>query len=165
MLFRSLLPEAVLTEMRLLLSDGSVYGGADAIIEIARRIWWGWPVFLFGRLPGGRSAMRAIYRRIAARRRCSSGACQMAPRIPKFRPPGFTLWWLDWVPMALLTSHALIVRNELPGWAFMWLMAWAIFFGCKFATWQRAWRPGPARRSAGHWVICSHGLGWMQRHF
>ncbi len=50
--------------------------------------------------------------------------------------------------MALLTSHALIVRNELPGWAFMWLMAWAIFFGCKFATWQRAWRPG-ARPAVG----------------
>src|SRR3989442_814760 len=32
-----LVPGVVLTEMRLLLSDGSIYGGADAIIEIARR--------------------------------------------------------------------------------------------------------------------------------
>src|SRR6266436_1060939 len=109
-----LVPGVVLTEMRLLLSDGSIYGGADAIIEIARRIWWGWPVFLFGRLPGGRSVMRAIYRWIAARRRCNSGACYIAPPKPKSRPSGSTLWWLDWVPLAWLTSHALIVRNELP---------------------------------------------------
>jgi len=31
--------------MRLRLRDGRVFGGAAAVVEIARRIWWAWPLW------------------------------------------------------------------------------------------------------------------------
>ena len=42
----------LLDEMRLRLRDGQVFAGADAVAEIARRIWWGWPLWALSRLPG-----------------------------------------------------------------------------------------------------------------
>src|SRR4051812_36709162 len=44
--------DELLTEMRLQLQDGTVYGGADGVTQIARRIWWGWPLWAVSRLPG-----------------------------------------------------------------------------------------------------------------
>lgn len=67
--------EQLLDEMRLRLRDGSVFGGAAAVVEIARRIWWAWPLWALSRLPGAMGAMHAAYRWIARRRHCTSGAC------------------------------------------------------------------------------------------
>src|SRR4051794_16522003 len=36
-------------QMRLLLANGEAPGGVDAIIEIARTIWWAWPLFIFAK--------------------------------------------------------------------------------------------------------------------
>src|SRR5215218_2826495 len=42
--------------------DGEqVLGGADALIEIARRIWWARPFALSASVPGARTLMRSIY--------------------------------------------------------------------------------------------------------
>jgi predicted DCC family thiol-disulfide oxidoreductase YuxK len=64
-----------LDEMRVRLPDGRVFGGASAAAEIARRIWWAWPVWAVSRLPGALRLMDLGYRRIASRRACAGSAC------------------------------------------------------------------------------------------
>jgi predicted DCC family thiol-disulfide oxidoreductase YuxK len=72
-----LAPDAPLTEMKLLAADGSAHGGAEALVQIARRIWWAWPLFAFAHLPGAMNLLRALYRRLAAKRHCLDRACQL----------------------------------------------------------------------------------------
>jgi len=67
--------EALLQEMRLLTSEGRQYGGADAFVFLAKQVWWTWPFYALSFVPGMRSLMRAIYRRIAERRSCAAGSC------------------------------------------------------------------------------------------
>ena len=59
-----------LTEMRFLLADGRIFGGADAAIEISRYIWWTWPAWVISKIPGVILFCRAIYRFIAKNRHC-----------------------------------------------------------------------------------------------
>ncbi len=74
-------PEELLREMRLLTSDGNQYGGADALIYLAGKIWWAWPVYAAAHLPGARPALRAAYRWFAARRSCLNGLCTLKEAI------------------------------------------------------------------------------------
>ena len=64
-----------LYEMRVVENDGRVFGGADALLHIAGRVWWGWPVTQLARLPGAMPVARRAYRFVAARRTCAGGAC------------------------------------------------------------------------------------------
>ena len=82
----------MLREMRLLLADGRDLGGADAVVEIARHIWWAWPLWLVSRVPGARAILRAIYRVIAANRHCIGGACKIPRRHASY----------NWLPLLLL---------------------------------------------------------------
>lgn len=43
-----------------------------------------------------------------------------------------------WIPAFTLPLLAALERNDLPAWAFMWLMAFALFAGCKWLTWWTA---------------------------
>jgi predicted DCC family thiol-disulfide oxidoreductase YuxK len=65
-------PEGVLTELRFLLSDGARSGGADAVVAVAREIWWGQPFVWFSKLPGAMKLLHAGYRRVAAQRSCAA---------------------------------------------------------------------------------------------
>jgi predicted DCC family thiol-disulfide oxidoreductase YuxK len=67
--------DQLLAKMRLRLHDGTVLGGAAAVVEIARRIWWAWPLWALSRLPGAMRPMRAGYQWMARRRSCANGAC------------------------------------------------------------------------------------------
>jgi predicted DCC family thiol-disulfide oxidoreductase YuxK len=67
--------DTLLTEMRLIMANGRSFGGAEALIEIARTIWWAWPITLLARFAGARQLMRRAYRWLARRRHCSSSAC------------------------------------------------------------------------------------------
>ena len=78
--------QALLGEMRLLLAEGRNLGGADAVVEIARRIWWAWPLWLLSRVPGARPALHALYRVIAANRHCIGGACKLPTRASVEKP-------------------------------------------------------------------------------
>lgn len=69
-----------LTEVYVLSADGTLFGGADAVMYVARQIWWAWPLYLISRLPGAMFILSAIYRRIAANRSCISGVCHRRPR-------------------------------------------------------------------------------------
>jgi predicted DCC family thiol-disulfide oxidoreductase YuxK len=174
-----------LTELKLLLADGHACGGADAVVEIARFIWWARPFLLFTSLPGGMTLMRSVYRRIAANRHCAPRSLNQrsAAFTPLHCPTGSADYaisnatafctfrrrnrrapssgvgkparWMDWLPLMLLPAFAIIIRNMLPAWAFMWLLAWAILFGCKWLTWCRARRNGlrpTIARSLGYLV-------------
>ena len=69
--------DRLLDEMRLRLNDGTVLGGAAAMVEIARRIWWAWPLWALSRLPGAMRPIRATYRWMARHRKCPNGACDV----------------------------------------------------------------------------------------
>jgi hypothetical protein len=116
----------VLRETRLLLADGHNLGGADAVVEIARHIWWAWPLWFLSRGPGARPVLHAIYRVIAANRHCIGGV----RKTPRRRA------WRDWLPLLLLPVPAIAVRETLPAWLFMWLMAFAIYAGFKWLTYR-----------------------------
>jgi predicted DCC family thiol-disulfide oxidoreductase YuxK len=64
-----------LREMKLLMRDGKIFGGADALVEIARAIWWLWPLFVLAQIPGAKILLRKTYLFLAARRPCDDGQC------------------------------------------------------------------------------------------
>jgi predicted DCC family thiol-disulfide oxidoreductase YuxK len=66
-----------LVEMKLLTRDGKIHGGADALAQIARAIWWAWPLYILAQIPGVKSLLRRIYLRLAANRPCDDGLCPM----------------------------------------------------------------------------------------
>jgi dolichyl-phosphate-mannose--protein O-mannosyl transferase len=63
--------------MKLILPDGRSPGGADAMLEIARKTIFGWPLVLLALLPGVRPLLCAAYRCVAARRRSLNCACSV----------------------------------------------------------------------------------------
>jgi predicted DCC family thiol-disulfide oxidoreductase YuxK len=69
----------LLREMRVKLRDGRVFGGAEAIVELAQHVWWARPLVWLARAPAVKRLLRAIYRGIAARRKCEGAACAVAP--------------------------------------------------------------------------------------
>jgi predicted DCC family thiol-disulfide oxidoreductase YuxK len=125
-----------LKEMRLRLVDGRVFGGAAAVAEIARRIWWAWPLWAFSRLPGAMRPMRAAYDWVARHRSCANGSCRLEARSPR-RAAGV-------LPLIALPVIALLLRSSLPPWAFMWAMAGALYAGCKWLTYCDARHHGAA---------------------
>jgi hypothetical protein len=46
------------------------------------------------------------------------------------------------LPLVTLTTTALLFTTSLPGWARMWLIAFALFAGFKWWTWRRALQTG-----------------------
>jgi len=71
-------PEQLLREMRVVTSDGEIYGGANAIVYLARQVWWAWPLCAAARLPGVPRILDAGYCWFADHRDCSSGTCSVA---------------------------------------------------------------------------------------
>src|SRR5690349_11208593 len=145
-------PGAALEEMHVLTSAGQDIAGANAVIFLARQIWWAWPVVAFAKLPGMPKLLDRSYRWMAAHRGCGHLACE----VDKRQSDGRQLFRFGKVPPAQADWKALLVealpawwaliglpisvfplRNRLAPWQFMWLMAGAIFFGCK---WLTAWR-------------------------
>jgi hypothetical protein len=72
------------------------------------------------------------------------------------RPPGTAQVsaWRGWLPLLVLPSIAVLLRNRMPAWAFMWLLAIAIYWGLKWASWWRSPMRGRATlgRSIGFLV-------------
>jgi predicted DCC family thiol-disulfide oxidoreductase YuxK len=147
-------PEQLLVEMRLLLPDGRLYSGGDAILQIARRYWWAWPLYLLGHVPGVKPLLRVLYRLIARNRYCISNVCGLKPlatgqgacTMPaKSKPCRF-------IPLLLLPFIALCLINDLAPWVFMWALAFALYAGCKWLTYCDAISTGvpttPIRASA-----------------
>lgn len=133
-------------EMKVLTRHGRLLGGADALLFLARKIWWAWPFWLFACLPGMRPALRWGYRRMAANRYCHGGSCSMDPHQHNR--------WLDWMPLLMLSALALALRTRVPGWVFMWLMSVALFAGMKWVSWNSC------RRESGVSPGVAFLFGW-----
>ncbi len=66
-------------EMKLLLADGRIIGGADAVAALACAVWYLTPAGWLMRLPGLRQLAAAAYRWVAANRQ-RLGICQVPER-------------------------------------------------------------------------------------
>jgi predicted DCC family thiol-disulfide oxidoreductase YuxK len=141
--------DQLLDEMRLRLHDGKVLGGAAAVAEIARRIWWAWPFWALSRLPGAMSPIQATYRWIARHRDCGNGACDIDARA--------RLWPLGFLPLLILPVITLLVAQVMPRWAFMWMMASALYAGCKWLTYREARVRGVG---SDRWRALGYLLAW-----
>ena len=58
-----------LSALRLITVGGQSFDGADALIYLARRIWWTWPVVVFAHIPGAAPLLRRAYGFCASYRR------------------------------------------------------------------------------------------------
>jgi predicted DCC family thiol-disulfide oxidoreductase YuxK len=117
-------PCAPLKEMRVLTPDGRDIGGADAVVFLALQIWWAWPFARLAQSPPMHKLLDRGYRWIAAHRDCDSITCNLPPRRR----------WPGWIALIVLPLLALLARNHVAPWQFMWLMTGAIFLGCKWLT-------------------------------
>ncbi|MEW6306668.1 MAG: DCC1-like thiol-disulfide oxidoreductase family protein [Verrucomicrobiota bacterium] len=133
---------ALLREMRLLTPEGYVFGGAEALRQIAGRIWWAWPLYILGSVPPLRALLDKAYRRLAARRNCVGGACNLGPRRR----------WIGWMPLAVLPAIVVLLRPALEPWVFMWTLAAALFLGCKWQTWWTHRHQLTPARSLAYWL-------------
>jgi len=138
--------DSLLDEMRLRREDGAVLGGADAVAELASRIWWAWPLWAVSRLPGAMPIMRAAYRWVARRRGCAGERCVRPPARPS---------WPGVAPFVVTLPLVFLVRSSLPPWVFMWTMAFGLYVCCKWLTYWDALRRGAhadARRAVAYLV-------------
>jgi len=69
----------LMRELRYLSPDGAQYGGGDAVVAVAREIWWARPLAWAAKLPAMMPALRALYRSIARRRQCAAERCGVSP--------------------------------------------------------------------------------------
>ena len=130
----------LLAEMRLLRPDGKIFGGADALLEIAREFWCLWPIRLLAQFTFIERLLHASYRWVARHRHCAGGTCQLdaAQKAPATLRKTNRL--LDYLPLLILPLLALTLRPQLPAWVFMWAMAFALYAGCKWLTYRIASR-------------------------
>lgn len=70
-------PSELLREMRVVTADGNVFGGASAIVYLARQIWWAWPLYAASHIPGAKPILDAGYRWFADHRTCVAGQCAL----------------------------------------------------------------------------------------
>jgi hypothetical protein len=62
---------------------------------------------------------------------------------------------LAWCPLLLPLATAFALRQFLPAWGFMWLLAFAVFLGCKWFTWGNC----PVNASTP-WKVWAYFLAW-----
>ncbi|HVO58657.1 MAG TPA: DUF393 domain-containing protein [Dongiaceae bacterium] len=72
--------EELLKEIRFLRADGSHVGGAEAVLAVAREVWWWRPLAWAARLPGMNRVLRAGYEWVAAKRGCEGVRCELPSR-------------------------------------------------------------------------------------
>jgi predicted DCC family thiol-disulfide oxidoreductase YuxK len=76
----SLPPDQLLREMRVVTTEGQIHGGAEAIVYLAKQVWWAWPFFAAAHIPGFAQILDIGYRWFADHRPCSSGTCSVAQK-------------------------------------------------------------------------------------
>lgn len=72
----------LLEEMRVLTREGQQFGGADALVYLARQVWWAWPFYALSRLPGAMTLARQGYCWFSERRHGIGGSCALPPARP-----------------------------------------------------------------------------------
>ncbi|MEO8204998.1 MAG: DCC1-like thiol-disulfide oxidoreductase family protein [Chthoniobacterales bacterium] len=117
--------DELLRQMWVLTADGRIFGGADAVVYLAKFSGWAWPIRAIANVPGGRTLLRIGYRWIAANRSCAGGVCPVSTEAK----------WPGWLPLCVLTPLALTAAWTLPPWILMWTLAVAMYVGFKWLTW------------------------------
>jgi hypothetical protein len=65
-------------------------------------------------------------------------------------------WWQGWAPVVVLPCLVLLcVPSTWPRWELMWMLATAIYVGCKWATWRRT-----TVRDVPAWKHAAYLLAW-----
>jgi predicted DCC family thiol-disulfide oxidoreductase YuxK len=67
--------QELLARMRVLTRNGRDLTGADALVYIARHVWWAWPLYLLAQFPPAMPLFRRGYDCVARHRHCASGLC------------------------------------------------------------------------------------------
>jgi alginate O-acetyltransferase complex protein AlgI len=148
--------------MWLLLPSGQALGGADALIELASRVWWAKPLAALAGLPGIPRLLHAAYGWIARHRHCLGGGCALPahptpPAAPAPHHPPALMPFVDCLPAIVLPAAAVAFARELPAWLFMWLLAFAIYYPAKWLMFRRAMRGlAPASRAR----VIAYFLAW-----
>lgn len=94
-------PDALLTDLRLLLNDGRQLAGADVYRYVMRRLWWAYPLSLLAEAPGLSRLFDRGYRRFADNRHRVSAACRLhAPGAPAAKRRAFLR--ADWRYLVML---------------------------------------------------------------
>lgn len=65
----------LLRELRFLAEDGAHFGGADAVLALAREIAWARPLLWFAKIRGATQLLHFAYAWFAARRGCTHANC------------------------------------------------------------------------------------------
>ena len=129
--------------MWLMLPDGRLLGGADALIDLIWRVGWARPLALFAGLPGMRGLLHGGYNWVARNRHCLGGTCSLTPHTtPAPRRVGMFGHAADLLPLFALPAVTSLTASHLRAWVFMWLLAFSIFLGCKWAMYRKAIRSG-----------------------
>lgn len=140
--------DALRTRIHLLTADGRTFAGADALIELVRHIRWLAPLAALLKLPVILPLLRRCYDWIAANRACAGESCGLRPKRR----------FIDWLPLLVLPGATLLLQNTLPGWAFMWLMAFALYAGCKWLTFRTELAAGTRFTATG---AVAYLFGWV----
>ena len=69
--------DVLLTDLRLLHSDGSITSGADVYRYVMGRVWWTYPLYLLSVIPGLRGVFDWAYRTFARHRMRISASCRV----------------------------------------------------------------------------------------
>ena len=162
-------------EIKLLLADGRVFGGSEAVVELAKRVWWAWPVRWMAKLAVGKKVLDWGYRWVASNRKCINGVCaveagvrnekQQSGKLTAGEKQDSAIRFGDWLPLFVLTAAACLLGKAggevIAPWVYMWVIAVSVWAGCKWGTWRYALRhlakrgvTVPVRRSAAYL------LGW-----
>jgi predicted DCC family thiol-disulfide oxidoreductase YuxK len=136
-------------EMKVI-SERGITGGSEALIEIARHIWWARPLALLGSIFFVRSMLQRAYGVLARRRHCLGNACLLTNRERSNS-------WGGWIFLIAMPLAVLPLRNHCPDWVFMWSFSVALFLGCKWLTW---WRER-GRRNPTLLRSLAYLLGWV----
>lgn len=145
-------------EIKLMMPNHEVLGGADALLAIARQIWWAYPIWLISLIPGVMPLMRFFYRMVARNRRRISQVCHLQSEMdaPANVVPTTWLWGADLLVGAILFAVGSAAVLYTRSWIAMWLLVTAVWCGFKWYMWRaQVGDFTPARAAIGFF------FGWV----
>lgn len=68
-----------------------------------------------------------------------------------------TTGWFKFLPLFVLPVFAFTFQSHFSNWAFMWIMGFSIYVGCKWFTWSNAFEKGIRPTT---WLSLGYFIGW-----
>ena len=65
--------------------------------------------------------------------------------------------WPAWIPLVVLPAATILFHSLMAPWCFMWLLAFSIFWGCKWQTW---WKASLKMDCVGSWRSLAYLFAW-----